>query len=74
MKSPTREFATWSVAGDPPELDRNGALVYESGRESKLNVLSCERNDQLGGSPCDLGNNREAQHEYTSTSSLPHSI
>ena len=50
---------------------------YESGRESKLNVFSCERNDQLGGSPCDPPNNREAQHEPiapTSRSSLPHSI
>jgi hypothetical protein len=50
---------------------------YDSGREFKVNAYSYERNDQLGGSPCDPANNREAQHESiapTSRSSLPHSI
>jgi len=50
---------------------------YESRSDSKLDVFSCERNDQLGGSPCDLENNRDAQDlsmTPTSRSSLPHSI
>ena len=50
---------------------------YESDRESKLNVLGCERNDQLGGSPCDPGNNRDAQDVSITPSSrfsLPHSM
>jgi hypothetical protein len=50
---------------------------YESGRESKVNVLTCERNDRLGGSLCDPGNNREVQDVSiapTSRFSLPHLI